>query len=108
MDREEHAVRFSSLEWTSPQPKVRAKARQLGARRLRLVEFRHGMEHPEWCTVGHVGYVLEGRLAIQFDDQTIELKPGDGLIIPEGEASRHRPAPLTDHVLVLLSEVVKQ
>ena len=73
----------------------------MGNRQLRAVEFERGLEHPEWC---HVGYVLEGRLGLEFDDETVKLEPGDGFIIPGGRASRHRPVPLTAHVLLLLSE----
>jgi quercetin dioxygenase-like cupin family protein len=76
----------------------------VGNRQLRVVEFERGLEHPEWCQVGHVGCVLEGRLGLEFDDETVELEPGDGFIIPDGRASRHRPVPLTAHVLLLLSE----
>ena len=35
--------------------------------------------------------VLEGRLAIEFEDQTVELHPGQLLTIPRGVRHRTRP-----------------
>lgn len=106
MEAEGYVARFSSMEWESPARNVRRKLHRLGDRQLRVVEFAKGLEHPEWCLVGHVGYVLEGRLALAFDHQTLELGPGEGFIVPEGEASRHRPVPLTDTVVLVLSEQI--
>jgi quercetin dioxygenase-like cupin family protein len=92
------------MDWDSPTSKVRRKLHRVGNQQLRLVELEKGLEHPEWCQTGHVGYVLEGRLALEFDRETLELGPGDGFILPEGKACRHRPEPLTDRVVLLLSE----
>ncbi|MHC4698710.1 MAG: cupin domain-containing protein, partial [Planctomycetota bacterium] len=75
-------------------------------RELRVVEFERDLEHPEWCERGHIGYVLQGKLALEFDGGTLEIGPGDGFIIPNGKANRHRPVPLTDRVLLVMSERV--
>ena len=101
---ESYAARLASMDWESPAPKVRRKLHRVGNRQLRVVEFAEGLEHPEWCQVGHIGYVLEGRLALEFEEQTVELGPGEGFIIPDGEGSQHRPVPLTPRVLLVLSE----
>jgi len=101
-----YVVRFASMDWESPAPKVRRKLHRVGDRQVRIVEFARGLDHPEWCELGHVGYVLDGRLALEFDDETLELEQGDGFVIPEGRTSRHRPIPLTETVLLLLSEQV--
>jgi len=50
--------------------------------------------------------VLEGTLAIEFDHETLEYRAGDGLILPAGETARHRPVPVSDHVLLVLCEDV--
>ncbi|MBN2563587.1 MAG: cupin domain-containing protein [Phycisphaerae bacterium] len=99
-----YVARFASMDWESPAPKVRRKLHCVGDRQLRVVEFEQGLEHPEWCQVGHVGYVLEGRLGLEFEDETVELGPGDGFVVPDGRASQHRPVPRTSHVLLVLSE----
>jgi quercetin dioxygenase-like cupin family protein len=96
------------MDWESAAPKVRRKLHRVGNRQLRVVEFEKDLEHPEWCRTGHVGYLLQGRLALEFEGETLEIGPGDGFIIPDGEASRHRPVPLTDRVLLVLSEQVSQ
>ncbi len=105
MNYEDFAVRFPSLDWDSPQDHVRVKERVLGKRRLRIVEWTRGMQHPDWCTAGHVGYVLEGRCAIEFEGGTVELAAGDGLVIPDGAQTRHRPIPISERVVLILSEI---
>ena len=106
MDHQDCAARFSLMDWESPAPKVRRKLHRVGNRQLRIVEFEKGLEHPEWCETGHVGYILEGRMALEFDGGTLEIGPGDGFNIPDGRARRHRPVPLTERVVLVLSEQV--
>lgn len=104
MEQRHYTVKFPAMDWESPAPKVRRKLHRVGNQQLRVVEFQRGLEHPEWCQTGHVGYVLDGRLALEFEQHTCECGPGDGFIIPAGESDRHRPVPLTDHVLLVLCE----
>ena len=107
MDPNECVVRFTDMEWKSPADRVRQKARVFAGRQVRVVEFLRGMEHPEWCLKGHVGYMLEGTLALEFDGGTVELAPGDGMIIPAGDTYRHRPKPTSDRAVMVLVEVVE-
>ena len=97
-------VRFESLEWKSPADRVRQKIGTLGAQRVRLLEMQHGLEHPEWCTRGHAGYVLEGDLTLEFDGGSVKLTAGDALIIPPGTTYRHRPVPTSQRVVLVLVE----
>jgi ethanolamine utilization protein EutQ (cupin superfamily) len=48
------------------------------------------LDEKDWCTKGHVGYVLEGRFAIDFSANIVEFKAGDGLFIPPGEDNKHK------------------
>jgi ethanolamine utilization protein EutQ (cupin superfamily) len=48
------------------------------------------LDEKDWCTKGHVGYVLEGRLAIGFSTNIVEFKAGDGLFILPGEDDKHK------------------
>lgn len=100
-------ARFDTIDWVSPAEHVRQKAHSVAGQQIRVVEFTRGMQHPEWCLKGHFGYVLEGKLEIEFDTGTIELNPGDGMIIPAGETYRHRPKPVSDRVLMLLCETAE-
>jgi hypothetical protein len=43
--------------------------------RLRLVEFAPGLREAEWCIRSHIGYVLAGRLEVDFGD-TVEVFNG--------------------------------
>jgi quercetin dioxygenase-like cupin family protein len=104
MDPNDCIVRFDAMNWTSPAAHVRQKAHVLEKQQIRIVEFGRDMEHPEWCLRGHFGYVLEGTLEIEFDNGTIQLNPGDGMIIPSGERYRHRPKSLSVRALLLLCE----
>ena len=47
-------------------------------------------------------FVLRGRIAIDFRDDTVELGDGDFLVVPRGV--EHRPRSLTPEPLVLMIE----
>lgn len=94
------------MDWESPGPCVRQKLHTVADRQLRVVEFLKDLKHPEWCRKGHVGFVLEGELRLEFESGVLEIGPGDGFIIPDGDAEGHRPVPLTDRVVAVLSEKV--
>jgi len=53
-----------------------------GRQRLRVVEFEKGSEHPEWCTTGHRGQVLEGKLGLGTDGEALEIGPGKASSFP--------------------------
>ncbi len=106
MDNLPYTARFVAMNWESSTPKVRQKLHRVGDQQLRVVEFERGLEHPAWCERGHIGYILQGKLALEFDEETLEFGEGEGFIIPDGKANRHRPVPLTEHVLLILSERV--
>lgn len=101
----EYRVDFDSLPWESPMKGVRAKIAQHGGRRLRLVEYTKAMP-PHWCDAGHVGYLLDGRFEIEFDNGVRVYGPGDGIFIPPGSEHRHRAKALTEVVRVVFVEDV--
>ena len=82
---------------------MRFKARLDGGRRLRLVEYTPAMA-AHWCEQGHTGYVLEGRLEVEFPAETVLFEPGDGVVIPAGPEHRHTGRALTDVVRVVFVE----
>jgi quercetin dioxygenase-like cupin family protein len=89
-DMDKYLIDFKSIAWESPAPGVRHKVFVKDGQRIRLVEFSDNFVESEWCTRGHIGYVLEGRISIDFDEKQTEFKAGDGLFIPEGKANRHK------------------
>jgi len=78
------------MSWESPAPGVRYKAYIRGNQKIRLVEFSEEFTEADWCTKEHVGYVLEGKISINFNGKIIDFKAGDGLFIPEGEENKHK------------------
>ena len=81
-----YRVDFASLPWTHVRPGVRCKTHREGTRLLRLVEFSTSDGDPHWCEAGHIGYVLNGGLTIDFTGTVLEFKTGDGLFIPRGRS----------------------
>ena len=103
---EQYRVDFESMQWETPAEGVRFKAYERDGRKLRLVEFGKEFVEPDWCAKGHIGYILEGQMEIDFDGKVILYKPGDGAFIPAGEKHRHKGKVLTDTVKIILVEDV--
>lgn len=103
---ERYKVDFGSMPWEQPAAGVRFKACEQDGRRLRLVEFTRDFVEPDWCTKGHVGYVLDGELAVDFHGQVVTFRAGDGLFIPPGEEHGHKAKVLSDRARVFLVEMI--
>lgn len=101
---EQYKIDFESMLWETPAGGVRFKSYEQGGRKLRLVEFAKEFVEPDWCTKGHIGYVLEGQMEIDFDGKIIVFGPGDGIFIPAGEEHKHKAEVLTDVVKIILVE----
>lgn len=92
------------MEWQVPADGVRFKAYEQDGRKLRLVKFSKEFVEPDWCCKGHIGYILEGQMEIDFDGKAILFGPGDGVFIPEGQEHKHIGRVLTDTVTAILVE----
>lgn len=101
---EQYRIDFKSMEWESPDDGVRFKAYQQQNKKLRLVEFSKEFVEPDWCTKGHIGYILEGQMEIDFDGAKEVFGPGDGVFIPAGQQHKHKGRVLTDKVKAILVE----
>lgn len=99
----EYRVQFDKLDWEIPFEGVRHKIMDQGGLRLRLVEYSSRMP-PHWCEKGHYGFLLEGRMEIEYLDRTIVYNPGDGMFLPEGADHKHRARILSDTALVFFVE----
>jgi quercetin dioxygenase-like cupin family protein len=105
LDGEHHKVSFESMPWESPAPGVRFKACEHNGSRLRLVEFTKDFIEPDWCVKGHIGYVLEGEIEVDFCGKAMVLfRAGDGLFIPPGSEHGHKARVQTDSVTLVLVE----
>jgi len=99
-----YKVDFGSISWEQPAAGVRFKACEQNGRRLRLAEFTRDFAEPDWCTRGHIGYVLEGEMELDFHGRIVTFRPGDGLFIPSGRDHGRKARVLTDFVRVVLVE----
>ena len=100
----QYRVDFESIRWQSPMAGVRFKAYEKVGRKLRLAKFSKEFVEPGWCTKGHIGYILEGQMEIDFSGKVIVFGPGDGVFIPAGEEHKHKGRVLTDTVKAILVE----
>jgi ethanolamine utilization protein EutQ (cupin superfamily) len=98
-----YRVDFEALPWTTPMEGVRCKSVSEGDRRLRLVEYSASMA-PHFCEKGHVGYILEGKIEIELEKETLVFQAGDGVFIPDGPEHRHRARTLTKTVTAVFVE----
>lgn len=105
---EPYKIDFESMEWEIPADGVRFKAFEQDGRKLRLVEFAKEFVEPDWCRKGHIGYILEGQMEIDFNGKAIVFGPGDGVFIPAGEAHKHKGRVLTDTVRAILVENINE
>lgn len=102
----DYRVNFEGIAWSVPARGVRFKALEHEGRRLRLVEFSREFVEPDWCRKGHIGFVLEGRMQLEFAGSTVMCGPGDGLFIPPGETHKHKAVVLSELVRAILVEDV--
>ena len=100
---EQYKIDFESMEWEVPARGARFKAYEQDGRKLRLVEFGKEFIEPG-CTKGHIGFILEGQIEIDFNGDVIVFGQGDGLFIPAGEKHRHKARVITDKVKMILME----
>ena len=101
---EQYKISFESIPWEVPAIGVRFKAHEQDGQKLRLVEFTKDFVESDWCTNGHIGYILEGRMEIDFNGKIIVFGPGDGVFIPPGPEHKHKGWVLTDKVTAILVE----
>ncbi|HDL78007.1 MAG TPA: hypothetical protein ENH09_00325, partial [Bacteroidetes bacterium] len=83
-----HRIDFEKLDWETPVKGVRNKIFQQGSKQIRLVEYTKEMP-PHWCEKGHYGLVLNGVFEIEYANEKIVYKSGDGVFIPDGENHKH-------------------
>ena len=98
----QNKIDFDSIPWETPLKGARYKAFKLNGKQLRLVEFSREFVEPDWCVKGHIGYVLEGEMEIDFQGRVVTYHQGDGLFIPAEEG--HKAKVITDMVQLIMVE----
>jgi quercetin dioxygenase-like cupin family protein len=100
---QDYRIDFESLPWEPVMDGVRQKVVAHSGRKVRFVEYSKAMP-PHWCAKGHFGYILRGRLEIEFGNGTQVFEEGNGVFIPDGEEHRHRATVLSDVVRAIFVE----
>jgi ethanolamine utilization protein EutQ (cupin superfamily) len=103
---EKYKIDFETVPWESLAVGVRSKAYEQDGRKLRLAEFTKEFIEADWCTKGHIGYILDGQMAIDFNGKIVVFGPGDGLFIPAGEKHKHKATVSTGTLKIILIEDV--
>ena len=81
---------------------ARSRTRQIGALRVRLVEYSAGYEADHWCTKGHIVLCLEGNLETTLQDgRVFHLDPGMSYEVAD-ELQPHRSATKSGAKLVII------
>jgi len=104
LNGQHHRVDFESMPWQSLAPGVRFKAWERNGRWLRLAEFTKEFVEADWCVKGHIGYVLEGVIEVDFRKREEVFVAGDGLSIPPGSEHGHKARAITNTVMLMLVE----
>ena len=100
----QYKIDFVSMDWDTPTAGVRQKVVVQKATQCRLLEFSEDFVELDWCTKGHIGYILDGQLEIDFDGKSILYGPGDVATIPDGDDHKHKAKSVTDKVTVFVVE----
>jgi quercetin dioxygenase-like cupin family protein len=97
---------FESIEWADDQPDIHSRAKAALGQRWAIVEYEAGAARDEWCTDGHRGYVLEGRIEYEFDDRSAPLAvdQGQGFFLSAGTGHRGRNPGSTAARLFLIDD----
>jgi len=98
----EPIVDFDSLPWQAPAHGIRFKSRIWNGQQLRLLEFTSEFVELDWCRKGHIGYLLEGELEIDFSGRLQCVKAGQGFFIDEGEEGKHKARAVTNIAIMIL------
>jgi ethanolamine utilization protein EutQ (cupin superfamily) len=103
---EQCKVNFTSISWQTPSVGVRFKTYKENGKQLRLVEFTQEFIESDWCIKGHIGFIIEGKLEVNFNGNIVIFNPGDGLFITAGEKDKHISRVLSDVVKLILVEEI--
>ena len=86
----DYKILFKDLNWDNPSAGVEQKIVSNGIIKMRLLRFNDNFVEEHWCVKGHIGYVLDGEMTIDFNGKKEAYKRGDGLWIEAGEANKHK------------------
>ena len=101
---EQYKIDFESIQWEIPADGIRFKVYKQNGKQVRLVEFTDKFVETDWCIKGHIVYILEGQLEVNFNGNIVIFNKGDGLFIPACEKDKHIGRALTKIVRMFFVE----
>ncbi len=101
-----YKIDFKKLNWKIPFEGIKHKYLDQENIRVRLVEYDRNMP-PHWCEKAHYGYLLNGIMDIEYDNQVIRYVKGDGIFIPAGKEHQHKAIAITENVKVIFVEMLE-
>jgi mannose-6-phosphate isomerase-like protein (cupin superfamily) len=103
---EKYLVDFAKIEWVSPGKGIRFKIFEKEGKILRLMELSDTYCDSEWCTHGHISYIIDGQFNVKFESHTENFAKGDTVFIPAGEEHKHiASVPKGKHLIMLSFEI---
>jgi quercetin dioxygenase-like cupin family protein len=98
-------VPFDDHAWEEEAEGVRARVADVGGTRWAIVEYAPGAGRPEWCEVGHRGYVLEGEITYDLiSGGTVVAQTGQGFLLTPEQAHRGRNHGSVPAVLLVIDD----
>jgi hypothetical protein len=103
-------IPFETTDWSTIPPTEHAgetgkafwRTRQLGALRVRMVEYTPGYSADHWCSKGHVLLCLEGELhTLLADGRRFVLKPGMSYQVADGAEPHRSSTPVGARLFVV-------
>lgn len=101
----QYKVEFDKIKTVEPMQGIHCQIYKNDKRQLRLVTYTKEMP-PHWCNKDHYGYILDGEMEIEFLNQKIIFKKGDGVFIQNGDEHRHKAKVVSEPVRVIFVEDV--
>jgi len=82
-------VPFDEQPWEEEAEGVRARVAEVDGARWAIVEYAPGAGRPEWCDVGHSGYVVSGEITYELaSGGTVVARAGQGFLLTPDDAHR--------------------
>ena len=84
------SVPLDEQAWEIEATGIRSQSRSVAGHRWAIVEYAARARREEWCTEGHRGLVIDGRIRYEFDDGTLPLDAAEGqaFLLPHGQGHR--------------------
>lgn len=83
-------AQLNDSDWVQLTDLVRQKSLNVDDKTVRILELQPGFEEAHWCYKGHVGYVITGRIEIEFEDETQVFDAGEAIVLPSAVGHKAR------------------